>query len=299
MPDAKHLIQGWDDSANQILKQEIMKLGVQEKDIQFITERKSRSVILNKYFKTVPQHYKYIFLYDSDIVLDGSNFVKSLVEDMEFDSQIGAAIIPAFQFAENEIPLKLEAPMANAKENYLRNVNFLTTFNVIVFRRSLLNKGQLFDEDIYGSQIIDVSTGYIINKMGYSIVSDLRHCLAHKQSDFVGKNLCYHAIVSRNRQILREKILLGDNWVSIDDYNEKHQDSRIPSVEELSHMSEPKMIEYVCNYDAHGFANCYLGPRFKDLNTINNYYNSMMGIKNKTPDKYKFVMSAEGWGFGI
>jgi hypothetical protein len=300
MVSTRHVIQGWNHESNQTLKEELLKIGIPDKDIEFLTERKSRSYLLNKCFKAIPQHYKHICLYDSDIVLDGTDFVKSLSEDLERNPNVGAVIIPAYQFTENEIPFALESPLpANSSESYLRDVSFLTTFNVIMFRRSLFNKGLKFDEDLWGSQLLDVAIGVEINRMGFSVVADLRHSLGHKQSDFAGKNLCYHAIVSRNRHVLREKMMNRDAWVSVDDYNEKHPENRIPSIEEITHASEKWMIEYTCSWDGLGFQNCYLLPRFKDLNAIHGYYNGMVNVKNNTPDKYKFIQNSEGWGFGL
>jgi len=294
-----HLIQGWNPEDNQKLKNELLKIGVPEKDIGFLTERKSRSYVLNKAFKTIPQHYKYICLYDSDIVVDGTDFVKSLREDLDNNPKIGAVIVPSYQFAENEIPFKLEPPMSlDSQQDYLRNISFLTTFNIIMFRRSMFNKGLKFDEDLYGSQLLDVDIGVEINRMGFDVVADNRHALAHKASDFVGKNLCYHAMVARNRHVLREKSLNRENWKGVDDYNEKNPDNRIPSVEELTHSSDGSLMEYVASYDRHAFENCYMNPRFKDINAIANYYNGMINLKNKTQDKYKFFANDQGWGFG-
>jgi hypothetical protein len=255
--------------------------------------------VLNKAFKAVPQHYKYICLYDSDIVVDGTDFVKSLREDLDGNPKIGAVIVPSYQFAENEIPFKIEPPMpVDSQQDYLRNISFLTTFNIIMFRHSLFNKGFKFDEDMHGSQLLDISAGIDINKIGFDVVADLRHALGHKQSDFVGKNLAYHGIVSRNRHILREKNLNPDTWKGIDDYNEKNPNNRIPTPEEILHWSEQRLMEYVASYDKHAFQNCYINPRFKDINAITNYYNGMVNLNNKTQDKYKFFANDQGWGFG-
>lgn len=295
----RHLIQGWNDDANQKLKEEIVKLGVLEKDIEFLTERKSRSSVLNKHFNKIPQHYKYVVLYDSDIVLDGSNFIKSLVEDMEKYSEVGAVIIPSYQFAENEIPLKLEPPLSMiSSEFYIRDISFLTTFNVIMFRRSVFNKGFRFDEDLWGSQNLDVAAGWDLNRLGFKVIADLRHCLAHKQSDFVGKNLFYHAVVARNRNILREK-WIAEDWKGIEHFNRSNSEKTIPSLEELSHFAEDKLIEYICSFDKPGFEQCWLNPRFKDLNSIHAYYNAMINLKNNTSDRYQFYQTDQGCGFKV
>ena len=296
----RHIIQGWSNEDNQKLKEDIMKLGVPEKDIEFLTERKSRSFLLNKAFKAVPQHYKYICLYDSDIVVDGSDFVKSLSDDLDKNPNIGCCIVPSYQFAENEIPFVLEPPMpVNSQGDYLRNVSFLTTFNVIMFRRSLFNKGLQFEESLYGSQLLDVDIGAEINRMEFDVVADLRHCLAHKQSDFAGKNLFYHAVVARNRNILREKWLNREQWKGVDSFNLSNPDRMIPGLEELSHSAEDRLMRYVCSFDGPGFKDCWLNPRFKDLNAIHGYYNGMVNLKNNTPDRYKFASSDQGWGFGL
>ena len=137
-----------------------------------------------------------------------------------------------------------------------------------------------------------------MNRLGYSVKADLRTCLVHTQTDYVERSLAYHAVVARSRAILRNKWINRNTWRGVDAFNASHG-NMIPTIEELTHMTESKLAKFTASYDGHGFKNCFIEPRLGSLAKAANYFSVLNHISETTADEYKFGYTDQGMGFMV
>ena len=149
--------------------------------------------------------------------------------------------------------------------------------NATIYRKSC---GVLMDEDFFGGQLIDWDFSLDLLYKGYLSIADHRTAVAHKTTSFEKKSLCYHGVVARSRQIFMTKWKDRDNWTNVADYNKKNN-NEIPTLEEITHWNEDKLIEYIAKYDKFGLAECYFNPRFGSNEKLNQWLTSISAQINQ------------------
>jgi hypothetical protein len=265
MAKTTYLIPCWSTDEYALkLKEQLIQQGVDPGLIWFTKEKKSRAWVLNKYIKDITTEY--IGLCDDDVIIS-DNAVSVLEDLMDKYSQIGMALAPTFQQKELSKPipkLKLSTPDENAIENTSAK---MWSFNFTLLRKSC---NVIFDEDFFGSQLIDWDVGLDLLNKGYMSVIDHRCAVAHKQTMYDSKSLTYHAVVARSRHIFMEKWKDIQNWKGVEEFN-KSNNNAIPTLEEITHASEKWLMNYVSKYDQAGLINCWFAPRFGTEEAINNF----------------------------
>jgi hypothetical protein len=72
-------------------------------------------------------------------------------------------------------------------------------------------------------------------------------------------------------------------WEDVWTYNKKHN-NEIPSIEEISHWSEIRQMQYCHAFNRDGLVRCYLSPRFGSLvqagGFVQNIENHLKNIEN-------------------
>ena len=271
-----YIIPVWstDVYAKQVKKQ-LMEQGVAEENIIFTTEKISRAVSLNKAIANITTEYVGIF--DDDVML-APNVVSVLEDLLDRNPKIGFAIAPVQQMDELAVP-KPDLPEAAPDGQSLENQSAKCwTFNACIYRKSC---DVILDEDLFGAQISDWDFGLSLLHKGYLSIADHRTAVAHKKTSFQNKNIMYHGVVARNRQIFMTKWKDRDNWTNVADYNKKNN-NEIPTLEEITHLNEDKLIEYIAKYDKFGLTECYFNPRFGSNEKLNQWLSSTATKINET-----------------
>lgn len=267
----KFLVTSWDENAYKALEKSLFNYGVQPEEIVKITKRESRGSLLNKYIQK-HKDADYIYLLDEDIrIVHGD--LERLQQILDNNNNIGLASIPSYQINKGFVSdFHPTVPANTPISNSLKNISgFMDTFNLIVLKKAALEKVQL-DPDIFGSQMIDIDLGWELHRNGFQSVADCSQALVHKQTDWGLKNLFYHAAVSRNRHIVMKKWSNRDSWVNVHDWNEKNN-NEIPSLEELSHANEDKLIKYIARFDKSGLFDFYFNKRFANNELLTKHMN--------------------------
>lgn len=282
-------ITSWDDVHFTATKNILLAQGVNPKYIFRIADRASRPKAMNKAWNTCDTQY--IAFLDDDIKVCEGEIVSRMEYILDTDPNIGCAVIPCAQysyFPEKIIPqMPHGTPLEKALVNTSRE---LTTLNFVLIRNNLPNALK-FDEDFFGNQVFDVDFGWGLLKNNLLCVEDTSLALAHIQTDYPSKNLFYHAAVARNKHILKEKWSNIDQWVNLAHFN-LHNNNAIPSIEELSHTNEKKLIEYIASFNRHGFIKAFLEPRFAGVDIVQKYLASLEDYTNNTEDIFNYTFAA-------
>ena len=276
-------ITSWNFDEFDKLKQELIFQGIDCNYIKWINDRTSRSISINKAWRRCET--KYLCLMDADIKLCPRPFLQRMESILDQYAKVGAVVIPCYQFKEIPEIIQPELPENHPIEKSLSNLSSdLRTFNCILIRAGVQSR---MDEDIWGNQNLDVDFGLSLLKEGFITVADLTLALGHLQTDYISKNLFYHAAVCRNRQIFKTKWSNIDDWFDVEAWNEKHN-NEIPSVEELAHCNEDKLIAYISRFDKFGLVECFLKPRTNDIHLLSNYLLKIQDLVSKNDYEFEY-----------
>jgi hypothetical protein len=277
MGKTTYLIPVWSTAEHAVkLQEQLINQGVDPSLIIFTKEKKSRAQVLNKYVKDIKTEY--IGLCDDDVVIS-DNAVQVLEDLLDKYPKIGMALAPTFQEKVLIKPTPRISSVAPDEQSLENTSARMWSFNFTLLRR---NTGKLgsdirFDEDYFGSQLIDWDLGLELLHNGYMSVIDHRCAVAHKQTSYDTKSLAYHAVVARSRHIFMKKWQDRDFWFGVEDYNIKHN-NEIPTLEEITHASESWLMQYIAKYDGGGLMSCWFSPRFDDDKKSSAYMKSCINV---------------------
>jgi hypothetical protein len=259
-------ITSWDDQPFETLRADLINFGIPSESIHRIADRTSRPIAMNKAWAKCETQY--IAFLDSDIKLAKNPFLPRMEYLLDNHAKIGAVVIPCYQFADLPEDVKPQLPEDTPVEKSLSNLSSnLITLNCILIRQDIKTR---FEEAYFGNQVFDLDLGWSLLREGYATVADLTLALAHTPTNYLNKNLFYHAAISRNRQIMKAKWSNIDAWTNLDTYNSLNN-NEIPSIEELSHSNEDKLLSYIVDWDEYGLKSCYMNPRFENIFAIAQY----------------------------
>ncbi len=258
-PKTTYYITGWDADRTEKIKQRLIDLGVDKNYIVRINDRHSRAPTLNKYLNEC--RTKYAGLIDDDCVFS-DNCPSVLEELLDNNQDIGIAVAPVTQITNKTLP---EAKWFTGTYNRREDVSsHMATFNFTLFR---VKDDILMDNDLFGNQNLDIDIGLEYLYKGYKSVADHQCGVAHLQTDYVPKNLFYHAAVARNRHLFMLKWSNRKAWSGVESHNRMHN-NEVPTIEELSHSSEQSLLNYIARFDKFGLWKCYFEPRVGDRDSF-------------------------------
>ena len=257
------LIPCWNSSNRYInLKNQLIEQGVSERNIILCHEKKSRSLIVNKYIRDI--NTEYIGLCDDDVIIS-DNAVATLETVLDKYPKVGLALAPSLQQKILCKPIPTLAPSDSDDKSIENTSSKMWSFNFTLMRNSC---GIFLDEDIFGGQLIDWDLGLEFLYQGYFSVIDHRCAVSHQKTEFHNKSLAYHAVVARNRHIFMTKWRNRSVWTNLDDYNAKNNNV-IPTLEEVTHASEKWLFDYISKFDQAGLVDCWFKPRFGNEASLN------------------------------
>lgn len=282
MKNITFLIPVWfSDEYAQQLKKQLIQQGVDSSQIVLMSEKESRAKVLNRYIQKY--NTEYICLCDDDVIIS-DNAVAQLYRTIEKYPNFGMVLAPTIQVSEltKPKPRLVSVPDEQALENTSAR---MWSFNFTLIR----NFGIKFDEDYFGSQLIDWDIGLEYLKKGYLSIIDHRTAVAHKQTVYDSKSLCYHAVVARSRHIFMRKWQNHEYWTNVEDWN-KANNHEIPTLEQITHMSENDLIKYICQFEQGGL-NIWFQARFGNNETLNKYLNNIANTGNNTKSLFNPIIS--------
>lgn len=252
------------------LVESIVSQGVDRKRIHIVDDRISRPISLNRALMRCDTDY--VGLCESDVI-PSTNAVATLTRLLDRHPQVGLAAAKVHQV--DELPLAPPIPLRDPDASDGAALDDISgqmwTLNFVVYRRSTQI---LFDEDYFGNQIFDWDFGLELHHGGYLSMSDARCAVVHQRSDYVGKNIAYHACVARNRQILGLKWQNRVLWQGVKPFQRAHR-GVIPTVEELTHANEEWLFKYIARFESGGLSEAYFKPRFGDAAQTASYLEKM------------------------
>ncbi len=248
----------------EFLRKELVDQGVQDDDVKIISDRTSRPRSLNKAIEECRTPY---VGFCEDDIFPSSDAVGVLCDLLDRRNDIGLAIAPVMQCKAEKLVRPVPAPDEGEAKALQDQSNRMWTLNFVLFRKST---NVLFDADYFGNQMFDWDFGLELLRAGYLSVADRRAAVAHYQTDYELKNVCYHACVARNRQIFMSKWKDRENWRGLADFNSRNGHS-VPSMEELTHANEKFLFDYIAKYDQYGLVECYYKSRFGSLPRLNEF----------------------------
>ncbi len=290
-PKTFFAVTSWDDSLFLQLKQKLLTFGVEDEQIHRLQERQSRSITLNRAItKAYGLDTDYMVFLDEDIDLPDSHVFDRLKEGLLSTGAIGVIANPKLiQEGQNwssfarDLPVNapIDVSLADCGSN-------LVSLNCAMFDYHKLGNA-CFDEDLFGNQNLDTDFGWQLVKQGYKIFVDMAVVVTTRANNYFTKSLSYHAIVARNLHVLKAKWSSIDSWLSVKDYNQGHN-NEIPSLEELTHWSEIKQMQYCYQYNRDGLSRCYLSPRFGNVIAVGGYVQTIEQSLANLPNLAEFTI---------
>lgn len=275
--DICFIVTSWEPSLFLAVKQTLLSFGVHEQNIIKVTDRVSRPRSLNKAWNTIAG-YKYVVFIDEDVVIRDNHVFSRLKEILEHpdNSTIAGVLANPKLLHEGEsfFDIKHDMPPETPWKNSLAEcTSSLVSLNCAMFRADLK---QRFDEDLFGNQNFDVDFGLQFALDNKSVLVDRALLVLARANDYVSKSLSYHVMVARNLHIFMRKWSNIKTWTNVSDFNSKNN-NEIPSIEELTHMSEIKQMQYCFAFNRDGITRCYLNPRLGNIIQVGQY---VFGIEN-------------------
>jgi len=284
------VVTSWEPNLFNNIKQTLISFGVKESHIIKLSERASRPKSLNRVWnehnnEDVDSGIKYIAFIDEDVVIRDSHVFKRMTEILEApeNASIAGVLANPKLFNEGqslfEIPHDMP-PSTPWQQSLVECTSNLVSLNCALFRVDLK---QRFDIDYFGNQNFDVDFGLQLALDNKKVVVDKALLVLARANDYFSKSLSYHSIVARNLHIFVKKWSNIKTWTSVADWNLKHN-NEIPCIEELTHMSEARLMQYCYAYNRDGIARCYLGPRFSSIphagQFVQGIENNLQNVKN-------------------
>ncbi len=295
------VITSWEPNLFLSVKQTLLSFGVNEQNIIKVTDRVSRPKSLNKAWNSIgvgeniASGYKYIAFIDEDVVIRDNHVftrLKEILEAPENQQVVGVLANPKL-FSEGqslfEIPHDMP-PETSWKQSLQDCTSNLVSLNCCLFRANL---NQRFDEDYFGNQNFDVDFGLQMALDNKKVLVDKALLVLARANDYINKSLSYHAAVARNLHIFMRKWSNIKDWVNVLTFNAKNN-NEIPSIEELTHMSEMKQMSYCYAFNRDGIARCYLGPRFSGLIPAGNFLQSIENSLRNIPNMVEYAIPYHG-----
>lgn len=280
-------VTSWEENLFISIRQSLLSLGVPDSRIVKISERTSRPKSLNKVWNSytnpsIDNGIKYIAFIDEDVVIRDRHVFSRFTEILESpgNESIAGVIANPKLFSEGQSMFEIAhdlPPETPWQQSLTECTSTLVSLNLALFRIDLT---QRFNEDMFGNQVFDVCFGLDLAKDGKRVVTDKATLILARANNYLDKSLSYHAVVARNLHIFMRKWTNVNNWNGVASYNASH-DNEIPSIEELTHGSEMKQMQYCMRYNPDGLTRCYLQPRLSGLIPAAIYVQNIEnGLKN-------------------
>jgi len=294
-PDTLFIITSWDDSLFFSLKQTLMSFGADQSQMYRLQDRKSRPPAMNHALREASRRTcKYIVFLDEDVWLQDSDIFDRLKLILNNTGVAGAIANPKLvQEGQDWRSIQRDKPKNTPLEECLVDcTSNLISLNCAMFKMDLLD-GLFFDEDLYGNQQLDLDWGWMLAKGGHKILVDQSTLVCTRANNYFGKSLAYHSVVARNLHILKCKWSDIASWKGVWGYNLSHN-NEIPSIEELTHWSELRAMQYCYQYNRDGIDRCYIRPRLGGIIQAAIHIQSIEQAVGNLPDLMQFSVPAPG-----
>ncbi len=301
--DIAFVVTSWEPNLFLSIKQTLLSFGVVDKNIIKISERVSRPKSLNKVWNDVSSEiiaesvnrYNYIAFIDEDVVIRDNHVFDRFKEILENPDNVNIAGVIANPklFSEGQSLFEIQhdlAPTTPWQSSLSECTSNLISLNCALFRADLK---QRFDEDLFGNQNFDVDFGLQLALDEKKVVIDKALLVLARANDYISKSLSYHSIVARNLHIFVKKWSNIKNWINVADYNAKNN-NEIPSIEEITHLSEIKQMQYCFAYNRDGIARCYLGPRLGGLAQAGQFVQMIENSLKNVPNMVEYSIPYQG-----